>query len=547
MSPFLVAMALVLVSCDEEFETPPEVFSSDDRVDLRPQQTSIKFQGNRNTCISFAAVACLEAAYKRNGYGDLDLSEEFVNHVGKTFWLHPNWSEIEAKGNDGSETQVGAFGGGSGAYYIYSMLTKGLRVPKEDFMPYKDSEYNTVNDPTLAHNDWSSPVYNKQRVMSNFNLDPSKLTYDLQHSDKFYGASKGKFYGPQTGNGEFSRDTDFMEGILRRGFEIAWDFDGLTLRGDIWIPCPMGGTGCVDITHSMLIVGFDKTSSNPDDHYFIVKNSWGSGFTSTPDNFTKVSYEFVRQFGTSAAYISLPMVDPQEWNAFKFVGRWNLVFDGHDGILDIYHLPGYRSDLIGMDDKRIGSFYAPNGKAFKVNGNIDGNKIVFYLDNSNSNARWDEIGGRRFEYYLSDDDYMAGFHTDPDGRSYAGYAIKGDLFSEGALTLRPFSPSSFENSSWAIHLDKQVGRIELDEIEPYRLEFPENYFITGTFTGEDGIARNARMRIPKIHYSQVFIEINLDEGVINLKGQHLNHTKGNISGHTIGETDESPFVMIKEE
>ncbi len=114
-----------LSSCDEEIGTPPDPVTSDEFVDLRPQQTVVKSQGSRNTCITFAAVAGLEAAYKRLGYGDLDLSEEFMNHMGKTFWLHGNWDDILAKGEDGSETQVGAFGGGGGAGYINDMIERG--------------------------------------------------------------------------------------------------------------------------------------------------------------------------------------------------------------------------------------------------------------------------------------------------------------------------------------------------------------------------------------------------------------------------------------
>src|SRR5262249_40816852 len=43
-------------------------------------QTPLNRQGGRRTCIVFAAVAALEAAYRRAGYGELDLSEQFLNH-----------------------------------------------------------------------------------------------------------------------------------------------------------------------------------------------------------------------------------------------------------------------------------------------------------------------------------------------------------------------------------------------------------------------------------------------------------------------------------
>src|SRR5208282_6009950 len=43
-----------------------------DHVDLSADQTPLKRQGSRRTCIVFASVAALEAAYHRAGYGQLD-------------------------------------------------------------------------------------------------------------------------------------------------------------------------------------------------------------------------------------------------------------------------------------------------------------------------------------------------------------------------------------------------------------------------------------------------------------------------------------------
>src|SRR5260221_6169971 len=56
---------------------------------LGDDQTSIKDQLERGTCYVYAAVAALEAAYKRAGCGELDLSEEFGNDAIRTLWLEP--------------------------------------------------------------------------------------------------------------------------------------------------------------------------------------------------------------------------------------------------------------------------------------------------------------------------------------------------------------------------------------------------------------------------------------------------------------------------
>src|SRR5262245_19262897 len=58
------------------------------RVDLSGNQTPIRDQGGRDTCTVFAMTAAIEAAYKRLYGLNLDLSEQYFNHVQKAFWLN---------------------------------------------------------------------------------------------------------------------------------------------------------------------------------------------------------------------------------------------------------------------------------------------------------------------------------------------------------------------------------------------------------------------------------------------------------------------------
>ena len=53
-------------------------------VDLTADQTPRRDQHGRYTCITFGALAALEAALYRAGHGKIDLSEQFLNHIGKT-------------------------------------------------------------------------------------------------------------------------------------------------------------------------------------------------------------------------------------------------------------------------------------------------------------------------------------------------------------------------------------------------------------------------------------------------------------------------------
>jgi hypothetical protein len=436
----LVAFLAGLTACDD-----------DKFVDLRPQQTALKSQGGRNTCIIFAAVAALEAAYKRAGYGDLDLSEQFTNHMGKTFYLGPNQSAVVALGEDGAETQVGAFGGGGGEAYL-RLFARGFRIPTESEMPYDFQPPTTARYPMLASTNWQDPAFRKQRAMSDFNLHADVLPASALHAPAYYGVAEQRSVSAQ--------DPAAIEQALRTGHEVVWDFQGSDTRvsssrsaDNVWTACGP----CNQIAHSILLVGFDKRSTDPADHYFIAKNSWGS-VGAQEDGFTFVSYDYVRQYGQKAAYIE-EVTEPGPWLELAAIGRWQLSFDGWRGELDLYHLPGMSDPwfedmgFVNVDDRRLGTFYDAAGNAFKVNGQVFFNFVEFYIDSDNPTALWGDLGGKRFSYVLEQsgtDDVMTGSHQDLDGRHYGGLALKEAVgpLPVGADTPRPFSWTSYQYSLW---------------------------------------------------------------------------------------------------
>src|SRR5205807_1842479 len=115
------------------------------------------------------------------------------------------------------------------------------------------------------------------------------------------------------------------------------------------------------------------------------------------------------------------------WPQLAYIGRWNLNFHGHKGLLDIYHVPGisqWRLNKTGVRiaDRRIGSFYDESGKAYRVNGRISPHQIEFHIDWNNPNARWDQLGGSKFVYSHPADGTMTGFHIEANGGQYAGTA-----------------------------------------------------------------------------------------------------------------------------
>jgi len=423
-----------------------------DSVNLSANQTALRNQGGRRTCITFAAIAALEAAYKKAGYGDLNLSEQFLNHMGKNFWLDVPWDTVLHRGADGAENQVSAFGGGQAWSYIEE-LASGLKVPEEQYMPYVGRNYGPQDFPALSHA-WNDAAYWKTEIThSDFNLNNKFLPEAALTADKYYSVLD---YGELGG-----KDIPSMEGILASGLELTWDcmirIQPGTQSG-IWQPC----TGCQGAGHAMLLIGYVHRSTDNTKNYFLVKNS--AGHTSFPGGYEHVSYAYVLANGLKCAYIR-NINPPARWKELGFVGRWHLDFDGHRGVLDIYHVPHiddhfFSQHNVHVNDLRIGSFYE-NGKAYKVNGSMRGNTIDFYIDADNPDVRWEVLGGKHFTYSLLYDKapVMAGIQVDPDGSLYGGVATLASL--PAAITPRP-DLNPFGHGEWSIELGHESGKLQIE-------------------------------------------------------------------------------------
>ncbi len=69
-------------------------------VDLRPDQTPVRNQGERGNCFIHATVAAMEAALNRQGHTNLDLAEEFSDYVGSLLYLEINTFDGTHRLND---------------------------------------------------------------------------------------------------------------------------------------------------------------------------------------------------------------------------------------------------------------------------------------------------------------------------------------------------------------------------------------------------------------------------------------------------------------
>ncbi len=377
-------------------------------VDLRDQQTPIRNQGGRGTCFVHSTVAALEAALKRVGYGDLDLSEDAFTYFIKVFWMNTEAGKVAGA----TENQVGGTDGGSAAENM-AYLMGGLAVPEES-AGWADGHNYKLPFP------WFNAHWTSQFNVNSWNLSPRELQPQTLRARRYFTVTS--FRKLPSGS-----DAAAIEAVLASGREVTWGFSccGKQPGNAMWT---YNGPAKPDTQgHSVLIVGYDRRDArNP---YFIIKNSWGPTKVPGAKGFTYVSYEYLQKYGDEAAYIT--GVAERSWPELRFVGRWALHFDGWEGILDITHVPGvfqgvFKQKGQNLRDCRIGMFYEKDdpSKALRVNGSMKGNRIDFYIDSKNPNARCDQLGGRHFTYYLSagDRDLMAGSHRDVNGSIWGGYA-----------------------------------------------------------------------------------------------------------------------------
>jgi hypothetical protein len=506
------------------------------RVDLRGRQTPLQHQGSRGTCSKFATVAALEAAYRRAGYKNLKLSEEFAAYMEKMFWLNAK----PVASASATENQAAAWGGGNEPQILRSW-TRGMAVPQASDWPYRPGGY------TLPANvDW-----NNQYNVSTFNLDPRHLAASALKAPRFYSV---KSYGII----RHPKKPSSFEKVLAGGREVvaAFAMAGSRPPNGVWKYTGPAGPNCE--YHAVLIVGYNRPKQ-----YFIVKNSWGPTQTPGAKGYTYVDYKFLKNYCYRGVYIQ-KVNPPRRWPALRFLGRWLLSFDGHQGILDIYHIPGImkwhfeEEKQRRLQDRRLGTFYA-NGdprKPCRVNGRIQGNTIVFWMDAARPNLRADQLRGRKFTYHFGrgDTNFLAGFHRDPDGRVWGGYACKlttPQAFTYGRASFqpgawpelsflrpdraapKPAGPASLPGK-WAFRFGRKTGTLTFGQLDSSAKEGAgrtRGVIVPGRLSWNDGQAVAVTARVDRGDPARVEIAGRFGQVPFKIAGKHLSWEKGLLAGN----------------
>ncbi|MBN1460095.1 MAG: C1 family peptidase, partial [Armatimonadetes bacterium] len=225
-----------------------------DVVDHRANQTPVKNQSGRGTCVCFASLAGLEVAYSS---GSLDLSENYANYL-----------YMKAEGrvckDDGLKTT-------DSADYLSA---NGVCV--ESVCPYQTSFPAFCNNganpaPTQRANAAAAAPYRIKSFQKIWRKDD--LTTDT---------------------GLWINNPRYLEAILDSGKDIVfgthvagwtYPYSGIldVKLGPSGDPLPSVGG------HAMLIVGYNRPQE-----YFIVKNSWGTN--KGQSGYFYLSYDYIRTY-----------------------------------------------------------------------------------------------------------------------------------------------------------------------------------------------------------------------------------------------------------
>jgi C1A family cysteine protease len=242
---------LATVAWDADANQPAGEAAPPPVVDHRPNQTSIKDQKDRGTCVCFASLACLEAIVKATQGKTLNLSEQYAN------WLFMK-EESRNQCDDGLRTTLAA-----------RYLSKA-GVCRESKWRYE----------------------NRAKVQTHCGGQPSAAAV----ADAVYGIGQYTLIDRLGLNGPSIANPAYLETLLAQGFDIvfgtnvAWgqpDANGVydVLTDAFGNPLQSRGG------HAMLIVGYDRNGPLP---FFIVKNSWGT--VSGVQGYYYLSYDYVRTY-----------------------------------------------------------------------------------------------------------------------------------------------------------------------------------------------------------------------------------------------------------
>ncbi|ACD20678.1 hypothetical protein [Paraburkholderia phytofirmans] len=297
---------------------------------LAADQTPFKNQSDRGTCWAFAGASALEAAYHRRFGLTLDLSEEYVFHMGKAFALNRTTTGLPAQPVENNSSLTGFQGSGD----IAQKLSENA-VPDETVAPYLTSQGALTGIlPTLGYAGVGALVSQE---------DFDALEFCEQHVPLIARVNcRYRATGFASIGGTPSIEA--LENVILSNHEVICDVQHLT--------APAGG-------HVLTLIGFDS-----DRKVFTAKNHWGE------NAFIEIAYQSDPNWQILSGWYITDVVDPTfVQNQACWLGNWHVKTANGD-----FRLLLRRSEDFAAPGQptRLGHAYLADGR-HDVNGHFSAN------------------------------------------------------------------------------------------------------------------------------------------------------------------------------
>lgn len=398
-------------------QSTPAADALPETTSLLAHQTAIRDQRGRGTSAAFAIVAAMEARYKREHNVELDLSEQFLHHIGKSYDLiHPPRGAAENRSS---------FAGGGGPQWVE--LLRSYALPPESAAPYLGATQMEQIRRALpaagaldARDDDSGRV--TQAQIDAFEYAPAHFAATGK-DDARYGVADYVLLDQAA-----AREVVTLERLLAGGHEVVLGLDfkaALDARSGAYGFSPRAAGG----GHVLLLVGYDRKAQT-----FLAKNSWGE---EAP---VQLTYDLVRRSAQGGAVIRAVTPPDQPRNLKQvWTGVWDVHCDGSTGKLIVR-----RPTRVDNSPTRIGTFLGDDGLARPVNGvfTSDGRGLTYYIDFTGEEpSAPGSLTGQRFDVHFNTP------QTDlAAGTSSCSGKPCGVLLSRGPIGA-PSSPG-FDRQEW---------------------------------------------------------------------------------------------------
>jgi hypothetical protein len=237
---------------------------------LAQWQSGFKDQGNRGTCWAFAGAAALEAAYRRKYNLLIDVSEEYIFHMGKVFALNRDGAGGVVSPVENNTSLIGFQGSGDVAQKISENA-----IPSEETAPYLKSQQALLD---------ILPVLGFAGVAALASqADYDAVDFCEQHI-RLLARVNARYRATGWGSLGNNPSITALENTLLADREVICDVFHKTPN--------VGG-------HVLLLIGFDRNRQ-----VFFAKNSWGEG------KFIEIAYNNDPNFQINSGWYITDVAEP---------------------------------------------------------------------------------------------------------------------------------------------------------------------------------------------------------------------------------------------